>query len=136
MNFTYVIILAVVLLISPFVLKIASKQDKKVKQNLKFWLIIIVSAQIILGFLSGLQVFLVISAVQITFLLLNRSFNILVVVLNFINSVVIFAEMINMSKEAGYQILSITAIGAVLLVLIGNVLGLAYINRNKNLTTG
>lgn len=136
MNFTYVIILAAILLISPFVLKIASKQDKKTKQNLKFWFIAMLSAQIILGFFVGVKLFLAISFIQILLLIINKSFNTLVVVLNFINSVVIFAEMINMSKEAGYQIFSLPAIGAVFLVLISNVLGLTYINRNNNLTKG
>lgn len=133
MDFTYIVILAIVLLISPFVLKVASKQDKKTKQNLKFWFLIILSAQIILGFLSGLQLFLVISIIQIILLLISKSFNTIVVVLNFINSVIIFMEMINMSKEAGYQIFSLPAIGAVFLVLIGNVLSLAYINKDANL---
>lgn len=133
MDFTYIVILAIVLLLSPFVLKIASKQDKKVKHNLKSWFLVIFSAQIILGYFSGVKFFPAISFLQIILLITNKSFNTLVVVLNFINSVVIFAEMINMSKQAGYQIFSLPAIGAVFLVLIGNILGLAYINKDTNL---
>lgn len=41
--------------------------------------------------------------------------------------------MINLSNKAGYQIFSLSAIGAVFLVLFGNIIGLAFINQDKNL---
>lgn len=133
MDFTYVIILAVVLLVSPFVLRFASNQRKETKQQLRFILLGLLFAQLILGFFAGVKFFLAISFIQILLLIIGKSFNTLVIVLNFVNSVVIFAEMINMSKQAGYQIFSLPAIGAVFLVLIGNILGLVLINRDKNL---
>lgn len=121
------------ILLAPFILKLASNQSKKNKQNLKSLFIFILFTQIILGFFVDVNFFLVISFLQIILLIINKSFNILVVILNFINSVVIFMEMINMSNKVGYQIFSIPAIGAVFLVLIGNVLGLVFINKDKNL---
>lgn len=131
MDFTYVIILAAVLIISPFVLRLASSQNRETKQQLKFIFLFLLSAQILLGYFAGLKVFLVISVIQILILLAGKSFSTLVVVLNFINSAVIFMEMIRLSNKLGYQLVSLPAIGAVFLVLFGNIIGLAYINKNK-----
>lgn len=128
-----ILVAILTILLSPFVLKIASKQDKKAKQNLKYIFLTILLSQIILGFLSGLQLFLVISVIQILLLLMSKSFNTIVVALNFINSVLIFVEMIRLSSSLGYQVVSLPSIGAVFLVLVGNVVGLGFINRDKNL---
>lgn len=128
-----ILVTILTLLLSPFVLRLALNQRKETKQNLKSVFILILSIQIVLGFLTGIQLFLVVSTIQIILLLTSKSFNTTVIVLNFINSMVIFMEMINMSKEAGYQIFSLPAIGAVFMVLIGNVFGLVYINKDKNL---
>lgn len=153
MDFTYVIILVAVLVISPFVLKLASKQNKGTKQNLKAVFIFIILAQILLGFLnwenfssgrSGFELslaypdsflgpFFIISLLQITLLLLNKLFNTAVAVLNFINTVLIFAGMIRISSSLGYQAVSFASVGAVFLVLIGNVIALAFINKDKKL---
>lgn len=153
MNFTYVIILAVVLVISPFVLKLASNQGKKTKQQLKSIFLLILSAQILLGFLnwenftvgrsgfelsltypfSFLGLFFVISVFQILLLLISKSFNILVVVLNFINSILIFTGLIRISSLLDFQAVSFASIGTVFLVLIGNVIGLVFINKDKNI---
>ncbi len=150
--FTYLIILFAVLVISPFVLKLASQQKKETKKQLKFAFLAILFAQILLGFLnwenftsgrsgfelslayslSFLGLFFVICAAQI-FLLFDKSFNTLAVVLNFINSVIIFAGMIRLSDMLGFQAVSFASLGAVFLVLAGNVVGLTYINKNKNL---
>lgn len=131
MDFTYVIILAAVLVISPFVLRLAASQKKETKQQLKNIFLSMLSAQFLLGYFAGLKVFLVISVIQILILLVGKSFSTLVVVLNFINSAVIFMEMIRLSNKLGYQLVSLPAIGAVFLVLFGNIIGLAYINKNK-----
>lgn len=133
MNFTYITILAIVLVVSPFVLRLASNQKKENKQLLKFIFLSLLSAQIILGFLSGLKLFPAVSIVQILLLLSGKSFNTLVVVLNFINSVLIFVEMILLSNNLMIQVVSLPAIAAVFVVLIGNVIGLAYINKDANL---
>lgn len=150
---TYAIILVFVLLLSPFVLKLASKQDKKSKIRLKIVFISILIFQLILGFLnwenftngrsgfelslaypnSLLGLFFIISAVQILALLAYKSFNTQVVILNFINSILLFAGLIRLSAILGFQAVSLASIGAVFLVLIGNVLGLTWINKDKNL---
>lgn len=151
--FTYVIILATVLLVSPFILRLASSQKRETKQQLKFIFLGLLCTQIILGFFnwenfnvgrsgfdlsitypnSFLGLFFIISAIQIILLTINKSFNTLIVILNFINAILIFAGMIRLSGILGFQAVSLSSIGAVFLVLIGNILGLAYINRDKNL---
>lgn len=151
---TYAIILVFVLLLSPFVLKLASKQDKKSKSRAKSIFLSILILQLILGFFnweefhafgrsgyelsfaypaSFLALFFIISALQILTLLTYKSFNTLIVVLNFINTVLIFAALIKLSLILGFQAVSFASIGAVFLVLSGNVLGLIWINKDKNL---
>lgn len=151
--FTYIIILAVVLIISPFILRLASSQKRETKQQLKFIFLFILSAQLFLGFLnwenftsgrSGLELsfayptsflglFFIISTLQILLLLFSKSFNTLVVVLSFINSVLIFLGMVRLSNILGFQIVSFASIGVVFLALIGNIVGLVFINKDKNL---
>ena len=153
MDFTYLIILAAVLIISPFFLKLASKQDTKAKNRLRSFFLLILSAQILLGFFnwenfttgrngfnlsltypdSFLGLFFGISIFQIILLVLIRSFNTLVVVLNFINTVLVFFGMIRISSFLGFQAISFASIGAVFLVLFGNIIALAFINKDKNL---
>lgn len=135
----YVIILAAVLLISPFVLKLAASQKKETKQQLKIIWILILSTQILLGFLNwksfgtaGVGLFLVISFFQLLMLLTDKYLK-LVAVLNFINSILIFVSMIQISSKLGYQVVSFESIGSVFLVLFGNVVALAFINKDKNL---
>lgn len=139
---------------SPFVLKLASNQGKKTKQNLRSIFIFILSAQIILGFLnwetfkgtgrsgfdlslaypgSMLGLFFILSVAQIILLLVSKTFNVLVVVLNFISSVTIFMGMIRLSSILSFQAVSLSSIGAVFLVLTGNVVGLTFINKDSNL---
>lgn len=150
----YALILAAVLLISPFVLHLAASQNKKTKQNLKILFLGLLSLQILSGFLnwenfavsgrsgfelaqlypgSLLGLFFIVSLLQMIFLILNQSLNTAVVVLNFINSVLIFAGMIRVSNILGYQAVSFTSITTVFLVLIGNVVALAFINKDKNI---
>lgn len=149
----YLIIIAVVLTISPFILRLAQSQKKEIKRNLKLTLLILLTAQLSLGllnwenFTSGrsgfelslifpsslLGLFFVISIIQISLLILSKSFNALVVLLNFINTVLIFVSMIRLSSILGYQVVSFASIGTVFLVLFGNVIGVAFINKDKNL---
>lgn len=153
MDFTYLLILTVVLIISPFVLRVASNQSKKSKQQLKLIFLILLTAQIILGFLnwenfstgrSGFELslaylnsflifFFIISLLQIILFLTDKSFGKLVIILNFINSVLIFTGMIRLSSILSFQAVSWASVGAVFLVLIGNIIGLAFINKNKSL---
>lgn len=150
----YIFILIAVVLLSPFILNLASNQKKETKRNLKLFYILLLAGQVFLGFLnwenfqksgqsgyelaidypaSFLGLFFGISLFQIILLILNKSFNGLVVVLNFINSALIFAGMIQLSNILGVQAAGFASIGAVFLVLIGNIIGLLYINKDKNL---
>lgn len=149
----YTLILAITILLSPFIITLASKQSKKTKQQLKFVFLLILSAQIFLGFLnwenfsvgrggfelslaypnSFLGFFFIISVIQISLLIFNKSFNTLVIILNFINTVLIFIGMIKLSNISGFQAVSFASVGAVFLVLTGNIVGLAFINKDKNL---
>lgn len=150
----YIFILIAVVLLSPFILNLASNQKKGTKRNLKLFYILLLAVQVFLGFLnwenfqksgqsgyelaidypaSFLGLFFGISLFQIILLILNKSFNGLVVVLNFINSALIFAGMIQLSNILGVQAAGFASIGAVFLVLIGNIIGLLYINKDKNL---
>ncbi len=151
--FTYVIILAAVLVISPFILSLAANQRKETKQQLKFIFLGLLCTQIALGFLnwenfnfgrsgfelsiaypnSLLGLFFIISTIQIILLVISNSFNTPVVFLNFINSILIFAGMIRLSNILGFQAVSLASVGAIFLVLAGNVIGLSYINKDKNL---
>ena len=140
MDLTYLIILAAVLIISPFVLKLASNQGKRTKQNLKYFFILILSTQIILGFLNWedfsfsntfLALFFFISILQVFLLLINKPFNTAVVVLNFINTILIFIGMIEVSRILGFQIFNLPSISSVFLVLLGNVIGLTFINKQS-----
>lgn len=149
----YAVLLVLVLVISPFILLLASKQNKKSKAKLRFLLLAILSAQLFLGFFnwenftsgrSGFNLalaypnslvglFFIVSLIEVILLLISKSFNTLVVVLNFANAVVIFLGMIRLSDILGFQAVSLVSIAAVFLVLLGNVVALAYINKDKNL---
>lgn len=144
MDFTYLVILVGVLIISPFVLKLAINQEDKAKQSLRSLFILILFTQIILGFFDGfkfsltypnslLGLFFIITTIQILLLLINKSFNTLIVILNFLNTFLIFIGMIRLSSILGYQVANLASIATVFLVLIGNVIGLIFINRDKNL---
>lgn len=145
------IIIAVVLITSPFILKLAQSQKEKDKSNLKSLLLSILVLQSGLGLLnwenftsgrSGFELslaypsallgfFFIISAIQISLLIFNKSFSTLAVILNFINTVLIFMGMIRLSNILGFQAVSLASIGAIFLVLVGNILGLALMNKDK-----
>lgn len=150
----YTLILIAVLILSPFILNLASNQKKETKRNLKLFYMLILASQVFLGFLnwenfqntgrngfelaliyptSLLGLFFGLSLFQILLLMTNRSFNKLAVVLNFINSGLIFVAMIRLGNILGVQAASFASVGAVFLVLIGNIIGLLYINKDKNL---
>lgn len=150
---TYIIILIAVLGLSPFVLRIASSQEKETKQQLKLIFLLMLLAQIFLGFLnwtpaigkisgfslaiaypiSLLWTFFAISLIQILLIIMNTKLNILIVVLNFINSILIFISLNLTSRILGFQAFSVPAVAGVFLVLFGNIVGLVFINKDKNL---
>lgn len=152
---SYAFILIAVLIISPFAISLAEKQDKKTKVRLKYVLLLLLLAQIILGLFnweslfgqgrSGWQLavsfpttllwlFFAISTLQ--FLLLLQSLfpaPSLVVFLNFLNTAVFFLAQIRLSRELTFQAVSLASITAALIVLFGNVIGLLLINKEKRL---
>lgn len=149
----YLFILAAVLLLSPFVLRLAASKDKKTKNRIKTYFLSTLVIEFILGFfnwenfsvgrsgfelsffypVSLLGLFFALALVQIILLITGKYFNILVLVLNFISSILIFTAMIRLSNILGFQIASLPSIVAVFLVLSGNILGLVWINQDKNL---
>ncbi|MBI2021538.1 hypothetical protein HYS93_01495 [Candidatus Daviesbacteria bacterium] len=149
----YLLILVVVFLLTPFVLLLASKQSKKVKQRIRLVWVALLFSQLLLGFLgwerllldgrngfelaltypeSLLYIFFLINLFQLPPLIFNHFLN-LVVLLNFINTFIIFLSMIKLSSLVGSSVVSLANIGLVFLVLIGNVLGLILINKDRKL---
>ena len=129
---TYTFILIAVLIISPFVLELAEKQDKKTKTGLKNIFLFLLIAQIILASFSWqiLLLFLAISLLQL-FLLLKKP-SPAVVFLNLINTLVLFITMARLNRPVG-NLTNLAAIAAAFLVLTGNVVGLLLINKEKRL---
>lgn len=150
-----VIVLAITLLISPFVITLSVRQDKKIKRNLRLVWITLLTLQIILGIFnwesfsgpgrsgfelalifpkSYLWLFFTISLIQFILLTIKKPvLDMVSMILNFINTVVFFAVMIIISDFLGKQIVSIASISTVFIVLIGNVAGLMLINKDRRL---
>lgn len=148
-------ILPAIFLISPFVLALASRQDKKTKHILKTAFQFLLLLQVLAGFLnwetfegagrsgfglalaypqSFLWLFFLISAGQFFLLFFPKLFvQTTMVVLNFLNSIIFFISMITISNLVGKQTISIISIAVAFLVLIGNVVGLSLINRDPKL---
>lgn len=149
----YLIIIVVVLITSPFILKLAQSQKKEAKRKLKLALLVIITAQLNIGLLnwenftigrsgfelsltypnSFLGLFFTVSLIQIILLAVSKSFNTTVVVLNFINTILLFICMIRLSSILEFQAASFASISVSFLVLVGNVVGLSLINKDKNL---
>ncbi|OGM29995.1 hypothetical protein A2801_00555 [Candidatus Woesebacteria bacterium RIFCSPHIGHO2_01_FULL_41_10] len=151
----YPIILLLTVLVSPLILFLASKQGKKVKSSLRLVFLVILVIQILLGFLNwenlqgagrtGLELtisypqsllwlFFVIIASQIVLLLLNtRLTRLVITILNFINTVILFMGLIGLSNILGFQTVSLANIMAVFLVLVGNIVSLMLINKDRAL---
>lgn len=136
----YFFILTAILIISPFIIRLASSQNKKTKDNLKVIFLSFLLLQLILSFKiafaypqSFLGLFFVVTIVQIILLFLNRKFYTLAVILNFINTIIFFVGMIRLGQTTGVQDTSFTSIGTTFIVLIGNVVGLILTNKDKNL---
>lgn len=148
----YNLIIFFTLLISLLVISLASKQGKKNKNRIKNVLLLILICQIILGFFnwenfstgkSGFRLSLshpnsllgllfVVTAIQILLLLKNKSLN-TAVTLNFVNTVLIFIAMARLSTILGYQAVSPASMGTAFLILLGNIIGLIFINKDKYL---
>ena len=129
---TYTLILIAVLIISPFALTLPQKQDKKTKSRLKYIFLFLLLAQTILASFNWqmLLLFLAISLLQ--FFLLLKKPSPAVVILNFINTFVLFITMARLSRPVG-NLANLAAIAAAFLVLTNNVIGLLLINKEKGL---
>lgn len=128
----YTIILIAVLIISPFAIGLAEKQDKRTKSRLKNIFLFLLLAQIALASYNWqlLLLFLAISLLQFVLFLKKPSQT--VVVINFINTLVLFITMARLDRPIG-NLNNLAAIAAAFVVLINNVLGLLLINREKKL---
>ncbi len=154
-DFTYLIIIAGVLILSPLAILIAARTDKKTKGVLRVSLLALLTIQIASGFFnwessstigrsgialaadypsSLLGLFFVIPLVQALLLLLRKHWaNVTTTVLNFVNTVVFFVGVISLEKIQGIEVFSYFALSAIFAVLIGNVVSLLLVNRDKNL---
>ena len=152
-----IIVLIVTMAVSPFILLVASRQNQKTKQKLKQIFLLLLILQLIMGLLgweslpfSGttgfklalsypnafLWLFFVVSIAQIALLTSNkRSAHVAAVSLNFLNTLIIFASLILISKILTKQIVSLASIGTVFLNLTANVVSLALVNKDKYLLT-
>lgn len=148
-----ILVTIITVLLTPFILLIASKQNKETKQHFRLIYIFLLTTQILLGFLnwenfalgrsgfelalsypqSILRLFFVLSLIQLFLLIASKKLSTLVVIINFINTVVLFTGMIRLGQITSTQFVSWASIGAAFLVLIGNVIGLVLINKDKNL---
>ena len=154
-DFTYLIIIVGVLILSPLALVIAARTDKKTKLILRFFLLALLAIQLASGFFnwesssdvdrsgialaaaypsSLLGLFFIISLVQAGLLLLRKHWALVTTaVLNFVNTVVFFIGVVSLEKIRGIEVFSYFALGAIFAVLVGNVVALLLVNRDKNL---
>ena len=149
------LILPVIVLISPIILSLAARQEKKVKQKLRY--IFQISLVIIAGlaFLNWetqnpggrnafalasdfksifLWLFLGITFGQIIILHLKTyKFDVLATVGNVFATFLFFAAVITISNAIGQSLVSPAVITTVLTVLANNVIGLVLVNKDPNL---
>src|SRR3990167_3742101 len=150
-----ILILPLILIISPFILILASRQDKGTKKNIRLIFILFLVLELILGFfnwesfskdgLSGYQLalaypssllfaFFALTLSQTIILVFAKRFlDILATILNFANLIILFAALISISNILGYQAVSWANLGTIFLVLFANIAGLALINKDSNL---
>jgi len=131
----YTLILVAVSILSPFAITLAQKQDKKTKSRLKHIFLLLLIGQVSLGLLNwnALWLFLIISLLQIFLLIRKTPAETPIVVLNFINTFVFFLTMIRLDQRQISDSTNLTGIAIVFVILIGNVIGLLLINKEKKL---
>lgn len=155
MNNALLLVLIGVLVISPFVLVIAARQDKKTKNTLRNLSILLLFLQLAMGLFnwetltgpgrtgyelalaypsSFLGIFFLVSLVQLVIFILNlKQYWKLAVILNFANTVILFAGMIRIGNMMGVQIINLVLVATVFSVLVGNVIGLVFINKDRGI---
>ena len=150
-----ILILPLTLILSPFILILASRQDKSTKSKIRLILLAFLILELLLGFLnweslakegrSGYQLalsyrwsflflFFVLTLFQAIILTFGRRFlDILATIVNFANTIVLFIALILLSNILGYQAVSWANLGTIFLVLFANIAGLVLINKDSNL---
>ncbi|MBI2310346.1 hypothetical protein HYU90_00765 [Candidatus Collierbacteria bacterium] len=129
----YTLILVVTLIISPFAIILAQKQDKRTKSRLRSTLLLLLIGQTLLGLLNWktLLLFLAISLLQIFLLTKKTRAETPTVFLNFINTFVFWAIMIRLDQKPISDPANLAGIAIAFIVLIGNLVGLLLINKDK-----
>src|SRR3989344_869055 len=149
------LILPVIVLISPIILSLAARQEKKVKQKLRY--IFQISLVIIAGlaFLNwetqepgGRNAFALSSDFQSIFFWLflgitfgqiiilhlkTYKFDVLATIGNVFATFLFFASAISISNAIGQSLVSAAVITTALTVLVNNVIGLVLVNKDPNL---
>ena len=150
-----IIVLAAVIIITPFALRIASKQDKDAKNKLRAVFQVLLLGELLSGFFnwetftgagrsgyalalaypaSLFWLFFALAAGQIILLISNKTAaRAIAVILGFVNSVLFFVGTISVSNTSGRQAVGYAGVAAIFLVLIGNVVGLLLANKDKTL---
>lgn len=151
----YGVIVAGVLILTPLTLNLASKQDKQIKSGLRRVFVLLLFLVLVTGLFnwetfsgpgrsgyplaiaypsSLVGLVFIITVFQLFLVVLGkRASNLLAVIFNFVNSVVIMAALIRVSNMAGRQLVSWVSITAVFAVLVNNVVGLLWLNRDPQL---
>src|SRR3990167_994931 len=127
----YFLILALTLLVSPFVLTLLLgflNWEKFTTTGRSGFDLALAFPQ------TFLWVFFLILFLQAVFLTSRHpSLGNLTVVLNFVNTVIFFVSQITLGSVAGKQLVSWGSILAAFLILVANIVGLIYINKDKNM---
>ena len=149
------IILPAVILLGGLVLSWAARQDKKAKNRFRQIFLALILGSLISGFFnwetftgygrsgfalswqypqSLLFIFFFVALIGFILLLLRRNWaDVVAVVLSVANTVVFFASLMRLASTIGFQPFSYANVAALFAVLIGNVIGLMLINKDKNL---
>ena len=151
------LILPVTILISPIILSLASKQESKVKQKLRYVFQISLVIIIALAFFNWetqgpggrnayllasdfksvfLWLFIAVTFVQLILLQFRKyKFDLATTIANLVATFLFFASAITISNTIGKSLVSPAIITTAMTVLINNVLGLTLINKDPNLIT-
>ena len=154
-GFFALLILPVTILISPIVLSLASKQESKVKQKLRYVFQISLAIIIALALLNWetqgaggrnayslaldfksvfLWLFIAVTFVQLALLQLkNYKYDLLAAIANIFATFLFFASAISISNTIGQSLVSPAIITVAMTTLINNVLGLVLINKDPTL---
>lgn len=151
----YWIILPALILLGGLVIGLAARQDKKAKDRFRQIFLALVLGTLVSGFFdwetftgqgrsgfalswqylqSFLLIFFFVAFLQFVLLLLRRYFaDVIAIVLSVVNTVMFFVSLMRLAGTLGFQPFSYANVVALFAVLIGNVVGLMLVNKDKNL---